>query len=275
MIGGPVLTAAEAAIFESLVVPRYLQSFAHPAVPMLIPSQTAIVAHLGCRTGYPASMIGRQLPGCSLTGVDSSPAALELARTKASLVSGVQASYVHGEDYPSPLSAGAFTHSIELHPTGPRGDYGASFAEHARLLTGNGQMVVALPLRGSFPEVYDMLREYALRHDQPHFGEAVDAAASSRPNPETLVEQLEAAGFYDVEVGLDLVAISFESGRDFLDDPISRLLVAPDVRASLPPETGIDAAWSYGADAIAKYWSEIRFELTVNIGVASARRIPS
>jgi SAM-dependent methyltransferase len=274
MIGGAALTAAEAAIFESLVVPRYMQSFATPAVPMLIPSQTAIVAHIGCRTGYPAAMIGRQLTGCSLTGVDSSAAALELSRTKANLMSGVQATYVQAEDYPTPLSSGAFTHSIELHPCGPRGDYSATFAEHARLLTGNGQMVVALPLRGSFPEVYDMLREYALRHDQPHFGEAVDAAASARPNPETLVEQIESAGFYDVEVGLDLVAIAFESGRDFLDDPISRLVVSPDVRASLPPETGIDAAWSYAADAIAKYWSEIRFELTINIGCASARRIP-
>ena len=275
MIGGPILTAAEAAIFESLVVPRYLQSFAAPAVPMLIPSQTAFVAHIGCRTGYPAEMIGRQLAGCSLTGIDCSSAALELAQTKAALASGVHASYVQAEELPSPLSPGAFTHSIELHPTGPGGFYGNSFAEHARLLTGNGQMVVALPLRGSFPEVYDMLREYALRHDQPHFGEAVDAAASSRPNPETLVEQIEGAGFYDVEVGLNLVAISFESGRDFLDDPISRLVVEPDVRSSLPPETGIDAAWSYATDAIAKYWSEIRFELTVNIGCASARRIPA
>lgn len=274
MTGGAALTAAEAAIFESLVVPRYLQAFAMQAVPMLIPSQTAIVAHLGCRTGYPAAMIGRQLPGCSLTGVDGSDAALELARTKANLVSGVHASYVKAEEYPSPLSTGAFTHSIELHPGGARGDYAASLAEHARLLTGNGQMVVALPLRGSFPEVYDMLREYALRHDQPHFGEAVDAASSARPNPETLVEQIEAAGFYDVEVGLDLVAIAFESGRDFLDDPITRLVVGPDVWASLPPETGIDAAWSYAADAIAKYWSEIRFELTINIGCASARKIP-
>jgi hypothetical protein len=133
-------------------------------------------------------------------------------------------------------------------------------------------MVMSLPLRGSFPEVYDMLREYALRHDHPHFGEAVDAAAGQRPNPETLSEQIARAGFLEIDVGVDLVGIAFKGGRDFLDDPISRLVVGPDVRSSLPVDEGVEEAWTYAAMAIGKYWSEITFELTVNIGTVSARK---
>lgn len=268
----PVLTAAEAAIYESLVVSRYMQAFGNSAVPMLIPHTPAIVAQLCCRTGYPAALIARQLPGCSVTGVDSSPAALELARTKASLISNINVKYVPAEAVPTPLQGEAFTHSIDLHPFGVRGDYQAIFAEHHRLLTQAGQMVMSLPLRGSFPEVYDILREYALRHDQPHFGEAVDAAAAGRPNPETLSTQIEAAGFYDVDVGIEMVAIRFENGRDFLDDPISRLVVAPEILGSLDVEIGRESAWAYAHDAIGKYWSEIPFELTVNIGSVSARK---
>ena len=270
---GMPLTAAEAAIYESLVVTRYMSVFGEPAVPMLIPHSPAVVVHLGCRTGYPTEAIGRHLPGCTVSGVDCSPPALELARTKANLMSGVTAEYVHAETLPTPLQNERYTHALSLHPAGVKGDYGHTFSELCRLLTPGGQMVVSLPLRGSFPEVYDMLREYALRHDRPHFGEAVDAAASGRPNPETLSEQIEYAGFGDVDIALELVTIPFENGRDFLEDPIQRLVVGPDIRASLAVDDGIDEALEYAARAIGKYWSEIPFELTVNIGSASARKI--
>lgn len=266
------MTAAEAAIYESLVVSRYIQAFGDTAVPMLLNFNPAAVVHLGCRTGYPAAAIGRQLPGCTVTGVDASAPALELARTKASLISGVVASYIHAQDLPTPLQAEAFTHAFSLHPLGVKGEYAQVFTEHYRLLLGGGQMVVSLPLRGSFPEIYDMLREYALRHDQPHFGEAVDAASTHRPTPETLVSLIESAGFMEVDVTVDLMAIKFENGRDFLEDPIARLVVGPDVRSSIPVENGVENAWDYACHAIAKYWSEIPFELTVNIGTVSARK---
>jgi len=269
---GPDLTAAEAAIYESLVVSRYIQVYGALSLPMLIQHTPAAVAQLGCRTGYPTAAIGEHLQGCSVTGVDSSALALELARSQAKLLSGVTAEYVQAEGIPTPLHSASFTHSLSLHPFGIRGAYDHVFAEHHRLLTNRGQMVVSLPLRGSFPEVYDMLREYSLHHDRPHFGEAVDAASSSRPNPETLSEQIERAGFTDVDVAVEIAAIRFENGRDFLEDPISRLVVGPDVRCSLHSDAGIEEAWAYVTDAISKYWSEITFELTVNIGCASARK---
>lgn len=268
---GPPLTAAEAAIYESLVVPRYVRPFAVPLIPMLIPYAPASVAHLGCRTGYPADEIARQLPQSDITGVDPSPAAVELARTKASLMSGLRAHYVVADTLPTPLDAGQFTHALAIHPNGVKGNYLPILTELGRVLTVGGQLLLALPLRGSFPEVYDMLREYALRHDRPHFGEAVDAAASTRPNPETLADQVERAGFTEVEIVVDLAGIRFENGRDFLDDPIRRLVVGPDIRMSLPSDD-VDEAIAYAAEAIGYYWSEIPFELTVNIGLVSARK---
>ena len=270
---GPPMTASESAIYDSLVVSRYIQSFGGPAVRTLLPCPQAAVVHLGCRTGYPAEAISRQLQGCSLTGVDSSPSALELARTKARLISGLRTQYVQADTFPTRLPAGQFSHGLVLHPYGERGDYSPVLMEQHRLLMHGGQLVLALPLRGSFPEMYDMLREYALRHDKPHFGEAVDAAASHRPNPETIVEQLERAGFSEVDVGVELVAVTFENGRDFLDDPIARLVVGPDVRVSIATHEAQDDAMAYVTDAIARYWSELTFELTVNIGSVSARKL--
>ena len=156
---------------------------------------------------------------------------------------------------------------------GDKGNYAPLFAELFRLLTLGGQIIVSLPLRGSFPEVYDMLREYALRHDDPAFAEAVDVASATRPNPETLAEQVQGAGFNEVEIGVDLAGIRFENGRDFLDDPIRRLLVGPEISWSLPRNDAVEEAIAYAGDAIGLYWSEIPFELTVNVGLVSARKL--
>jgi SAM-dependent methyltransferase len=266
------LTAAEAAIYDSLVVPRYVRLFGSPALPLLIPHAGAVVAHIGCRTGYPAAEVAEYLPGCSMVQVDGSPAALELARAKAALLQGVAINFVLAEQIPTPLPAGEFSLGLALHPDGRAGDYGAILSEMQRVLTPGGQMVLAVPLRGSFPALYDLLREYSLRHDQPHFGEAVDVAATARPNPETIVEQCERYGFVDVDVHVELAALSFDNGRDFLEDPISRLIVGPDLTLSLPIEAGVEEAMLYLADAISKYWSENAFDLAVNIGCVSARK---
>lgn len=267
------LTPSEAAIYESLVVPRYVRLFGTAAVATLWAHPAARLAHIGCRTGYPAAEIAERLPGCQIVAVDSAPAALELARAKAAMLHNLGgAAYVLAEQVPTPLAGGEFTHALAIHPDGRVGDYGLILGELNRVLTPGGQLVMTLPLRGSFPSMYDLLREFALRFDQPHFGEAVELAASARPNPETIVEQCERYGFTDVDVGVELTAMAFDDGREFLEDPISRLVVGPDVLMSLPVEVGADDALGYAADAISKYWSESQFDLEVNIGCICARK---
>ena len=58
-----------------------------------------------------------------------------------------------------------------------------------------------------------------------------------------------------------------------IEDPIARLVVGPDIRSSIPVENGVSDAWDYARMAIANYWSEIPFELTINIGSVSARKV--
>ncbi len=101
----------------------------------------------------------------------------------------------------------------------------------------------------------------------------MDAAAVSRPTIETIAEEIEGAGLDEVEVDVQLIAVSFESGREFLEDPIARLMVIPESTAMLDVEPQIiDSMLKYLHHAVSKYWSEGVFELTVNVGCASARR---
>jgi SAM-dependent methyltransferase len=273
ILGAP-LAASDAAVFETFVVPRYLAFFGSLAIDMMLPYTPAAVANLGCRTGYPDGVIAERVPGGSLTGVDSSPAALDLARTKASLLSGIQASYLLAESWPTPLTAGGFTHAMAIHPLCGAEERAKLLAELRRVLVPGGQALLALPLRGSFPEINDMIREFALRQDLSELSKAVDAAAASRPTIETISEEFENAGLTDVDVDVQLIAVSFNNGKEFLEDPIAKLMVVPDTRAVLHAigDPTLDKSIKYLHEAICKYWSEGVFELTVNVGCASGRR---
>ncbi|MDC0749449.1 class I SAM-dependent methyltransferase [Polyangium mundeleinium] len=270
---GTPLTGAEAAVFDTSVIPRYLANFGTAAVEMVIPYSPAAVADIGCRTGYVEPMIAEKLPEANIVGVDPSPEALTLARAKASELSGVHVSLELATGMPLPLPDASFTHGLLVHPVVSAQARYALLAELRRILVVGGQGLVALPVRGSFPEIYDMLREYALRQDLADFGKAVEVAAASRPTIESLSEELEKVGLGEVDVDVQLIGVAFNSGKEFLEDPIAQMIVFPDMRALLEADPGaVEAGFRYVSDAITKYWSEGAFELTVNIGCASGRR---
>ena len=264
--------SAEAAIFETFVVPRYLSLFGELALEMMVESEDAQLVHLHCRTGYPDRGVVLKLPGAYVVGVDSSAAALELARAKAATMPGMVSDYRLVTEFPTPLPEAAFSHALTLHPLGELDDRGEILGESARLLAPHGQVLVAMPMRGSFQELADLLREYALKHDDSAVGDAVEKASQARPSIEVLGVELEEAGFDFVDLSLRPTTIHFRSGRDLFEDPIARLVILPELRLELGPGEH-DGALAYVRDAIDKYWSDGSFELTVNVGCATGRKI--
>lgn len=270
---GAPLTVAEAAAFEDSVVPRYLSFFGGLIAEMLIPSPSAQIAHLACRTGYPDPLVAEKVPKSTLWGVDASDPAIGVARAKATLFTDVQTSYLVDEGVPTQLKESAFTHAYSVHPISDAEGRAALLGELRRVLMPGGQALLALPLRGSFPEINDMVREFALRQDLTELGKAVDAAAASRPTIETVSEEFESAGLSEVDVDVQLIAVSFTDGREFLDDPIAKLMVFPEMHVLLSLDKEMaETCFKYVHEAITKYWSEGVFELTVNVGCASGRR---
>ena len=89
--------------------------------------------------------------------------------------------------------------------------------------------------------------------------------------PTTLSDELESAGLTDVDVEIRSTMLPFDSGRAFFEDPVTRLLILPELRTSLET-SDLDESLEYVRDAIDKYWSEGRFDLTLNVGCASARQ---
>ncbi len=269
---GLKLTPAEVAILETFVVPRYLEKFGEAALNMLLFGGPARIAHFGCRSGYLDRELIESAEGSSLVGVDASLAALELARNKAVGLKDASLEYHVGSGYPTELEAEGFSHALSLHPIGAERDRLDLFREMERVLYAGGQALVSLPLRGSFQEIGDLFREYALKSDQAEFGRATEGAMLSRPTLESLSEELEAVGFDDIDVDVRQVNLSFEHARSVTDDPVMRLLVLPEFQAFMGiPD--FDGALQYLTEAIAKYWSHREFELGVVIGTASARKV--
>jgi SAM-dependent methyltransferase len=266
------LGSSEAAVFETFVVPRYMSMFGEIALEMLVESEEAQVVHLDCRTGYPDGAIAAKLPGAYLVGVDGSVAALELARAKAATIPDVVSQYRLVTEWPVPLPDAAFSHALLLHASGDASDRGQVIGECARLLAANGQAVVAMPTRGSFQEIGDLLREFALKTDDAALGDAVDSAEAGRPTIEAFGAELAIAGFDFVEVALREEVLRFPSGRDFFEDPLARLVILPEMRFQLNLENR-PGPLDYVREAIDAYWSEGDFELTVNVGCTTGRKV--
>jgi SAM-dependent methyltransferase len=264
---------AEAAIFETFVIPRYLSFFGDLTIEMVAEGEEAQVVHLNCRTGYPNRGVALKLPGSAIVGTDTSAAALEIARIKASTTPEMLTDYRLVEDvFATSLPPAAFSHALTLHPLASADDRVRLIEEMGRLLALNGQALIAMPLRGSFQEVLDLVREYSVKVDDNAAALAAETAAQARPTAEEIGGELELAGFDFVDVTVRPTVLSFQSGRDFFEDPIARFFILPELRLDLGLDEP-DRAFAYVRDAIDKYWSDGSFELTVNVGCASGRRV--
>jgi SAM-dependent methyltransferase len=268
----------EAAIFETHVVPRYLSFFGERLVAMLAGGRDARVCHVHCRTGYPDRLLAEHLPDVHVHGSDPSPHAIELARAKATVLTGPDSAlafdYRVADTLPLAFPPAAFSHAFTIHPLAAPAERRLLLEELARIVAPRGQALVAMPLRGSFVEVADLLRECALKHELVDLTNSVEAALQLRPTDELLRRELESVGFEYVEVDVRTRTLTFNGGRGFFEDPVTRLLLMPEFRVNLGLEASTAAVdpFAYVRDAIDKYWSDGSFELTVNVGVVSGRR---
>ena len=260
----------DAAIFETFVVPNYLSLFAERLVGMIAAGRDARVVHLQCRTGYPDRLLLERLPNAHVYGCDNSEHAIELARAKAKAIPGFVADYRVIEGQTTPFPAGAFSHGFTLHPLAAPAERKRLLEELARIVAPRGQALVAMPLRGSFIEIADLLRECALKNELTELTNAVEAAMQLRPTDELFKRELEAVGFEYVEVDMRTRTLRFDSGRQLFEDPATRLMLLPEFRVNLNMPD--DRPFNYVREAIDKYWSDGTFELTVNVGVVSGRR---
>ena len=269
---GPDYDEQDVAALASEVLPKYLCFFANLAIDRLILAPRAAVGAMGVLGSAVVDGVSERLPSAVIQCFEPSIAGVRAAVDRTSSASNtIEVEALATLPIQRPDSS--FTHVIAVHPIIGRAERILLTRELFRVLVPGGQMLLTLPLRGSYPEIADMLREFALKHDSTEMGEAVEIGAHARPTPETLSEELDEAGFWDVDVDVELLSVPFDTGRDFALHPLFRLIVAPEISALLGlPENEVGPAIEYAKLAIQNYWSEGQFDLTVNIGCVNARK---
>lgn len=264
----PMFDENEAAVIDTFVVPSYLRLFWEASSGMLLIGEASRLIHFGCLTGYPAAEILERMPNTSCVGVDRSSACATLAAQRQHPE---VFEYLVGEPSDTRLEEHSFSHALIIHPTGDADERRAIFAEAARLLYSGGQALISIPLSRSFPEILDLIEEFSLKYDDANITRALQMAASERVTVESISEELEAAGFSDIDFEIHNDVISYDSGRAFLEDPSVRYFIAPQIESWLD-QLDLASAMDYVGKAIDKYWSDTRMDLGISIAAFSARR---
>lgn len=264
----PVFDESEAAVVDTFVVPSYLTHFWSAAEKLLLVGEGARVVHLGSLTGYPDAQLLSRMPNTVGIGVESSESCVNLASQK---LPSALFGYYAGDPAESGLEAATFSHALILHPQGSAEERIKLFKEAARLLYSGGQLLLALPLSRSFPEVVDLIEEFSLKYDDAAITVALERAAADRVTIESVSEELEAVGFHDIDFEVVHDVMIYENGRALLEDPAVRYFVVPQIEAWLD-QVDLGEAMEYVSRAVDKYWSDSRLEIGLSVVAFSARR---
>lgn len=263
----PVFDENEAAVVDTFVVPSYLSHFWSAAEKLLLVGEGARVIHLGALTGYPGKQLLDRMPNTVGVGVEASESCVQLATRK---LPAELFSYFSGDPSETGLEGEAFSHALILHPQGGVHERSKLLREAARLMYPGGQLLMALPLSRSFPEVVDLIEEFALKYDDAPITLALEKAASERLTVESVSEELEAAGFRDIDFEIVHDVMIYENGRALLEDPAVRYFVVPQIEAWLD-QVDLSDAMEYVSRAVDKYWSDSQLEMALAVAAFSAR----
>lgn len=258
--------------YDAAFVPRYAQRFGERLLAVLELPQRANVLDVACRTGYPAVTLLDSTVDGRVIAVDSDNRYLEIARARAGADLGKRIFFKNGN--PTELRFGdeVFTNVVGNLVDRVSVNRGAILGEARRVLMVGGQVVVTLPLRGSFIEVIDLLREAALKWDLPRVSERIEQYVQSFPTAETFRAELESRGYDRVSVEAWTFTLPYANGAELFSDPLTQNAGLGEwhwcAEGAGDPEPVLAAL----REAVDKYFEGRMFELTVQAGCATGRR---
>lgn len=258
--------------YDAAFVPRYAQRFGRKLLDALSLPARASVLDLGCRTGYPAVELLERAPDLRVMAIDPDPQYLELARARAGAHLGRRIFFKQDRPVALRFGEGVFTNVFGNLVDRMGADRRAIFSECARVLEPGGQLVATLPMRGSFAEVVDLLREVALGRDLPRVSDRVEQYAASLPAGEGLRWELDALGFEDTLVESWEFTLSYPSSEALMGDPALHAAAMPEWQWCAEGASSPDGVMHALRAAVDTYFQGRDFELTVVGGCVSARK---
>jgi SAM-dependent methyltransferase len=267
-----------ARVYDSDVLPLYGRRFAQLALRALDPRPAASVLEIGCATGDLTLALSRRLDDASRI------TALELSRPLAALAEAKLAA-----DPASARKATIQQTATPLHPTlvlpdsvfdicvsnlaiADAPDPARTVAELASMLKPGGELVLTLPLRGTWAEFLDIYREVLRENDRAQSLAALDAYVAALPEGDGCARWMEAAGLGHVEVVVERWELLFKSAREFFFAPVIELGPLTRWKAIAGRGDEMQDIFFFIKEAIDAYFAGGVFGVSVVAGCVSATK---
>lgn len=263
-----------ARVYDTEILPIWSERFGRLVFRDLELPPKPMVLDAGCATGYVAlkllDMMGDQGRVIALEPIGT---LLDVAREKAGSLSGKRI-YFRTEAVSSELGFADEVYDLVVSNLGllEVGDPQRTLQEFARVTRTDGQVIVTLPMAGSFAEFFDIYREVLIRNDLNSVLAKLEQHIARSPEPEDAARWLEHAGLERVEVDVTQFRLLFRSSREFFFAPVIEYgpLGAWKDIAGKGPEMQ-DVFWQI-KEAIDAYFCQRAFEVTIRVGCLRGRR---
>jgi ubiquinone/menaquinone biosynthesis C-methylase UbiE len=264
-----------ARIYDDEILPIWSHRFGRMMLRGLDFPPKAMVLDVACGTGYPTQEILRKLDEQGrLVAIDSSSAMLDVARKKLGASGGKRLFFRTENAFPR-LSFANDVYDAVLCNLGltEAPDPKAALRDFARVAKPGGQVVVTLPLKGTWGEFYDIYREVLVKHDKHETLNRLEAHLRQYPDAAEAERWLEQAGLGDTRVDVEEFSLLFRSSREFFFAPVIEYGPLSEWKALAGKGQELQDVFWYIKQAIDAYFGDRAFQITVKAGCLRGKKI--
>jgi ubiquinone/menaquinone biosynthesis C-methylase UbiE len=260
-----------ASVYDTEILPIWSARFGKLLLKQARVPAKGLVLNVACGTGYPALDLLDRMVGGRIIAIDSSSALLDVARTKADAASGKRI-FFRTEGGKEKLSFDQDVYDLTFTNLG-LGELAIppaqAIAELARVTAPDGQVLITLPLRGTWNEFLDIYREVLTKQDRHEIIEALDAYVDTLPEPETAIQWMEKAGLTGVDLVVEEFSLLFKSSREFFFAPVIEYGPLKDWKHVAGKGQEMQDIFWFIKEAIDAYFGGRAFSVTVVAGCLS------
>ncbi len=262
-----------ARVYDTEILPIWAERFGRMLLAEAQIRPNAMVLNVACGTGYPALELLDKMDGGRIIALDSSSALLDVARSKAENLSGKRI-FFRTEGNKERLSFDSDVYDLTFTNLGLReidSPPEDALAELARVTAPGGQVLVTLPLRGTWMEFLDIYREVLTKHDRHDTLGALTEYEATLPEPDVAIEWLEAAGLTDVDLVVEEFSLLFKSSREFFFAPVIEFGPLREWKKLAGKGQEMQDIFWFIKESIDAYFGERAFSVTVVAGCLVGR----
>jgi ubiquinone/menaquinone biosynthesis C-methylase UbiE len=257
-----------AKVYDAEIEPTWSRPFGKLLLRELELPARPMVLDVGCGTGYATLEVLRRMDSDGrIIAIDASPPMLDEARTKAGPLSGKRI-FFRSETVTNKLSFASEVYDLVLCNAALH-EFDApesAIGEFARVAKPGGQVIVTLPLAGTWREFFDIFREVLVKHDQQEALDRLDAYLARIPTMERVCEWFSQAGLESLETEYDSFTLLFKSGREFFFAPLIEYGPLSEWKAIAGKGEEMQKIFWEAKEAIDAYFGGSAFAVTVEAG---------